>query len=144
MPKRVSSKLSAATAEEIKVWMLRRQLTGEKLAEKLGRSPAWVSYRVNGQVDIKLSELEEIADALEVDIADLLPARVSTRASHKAYSVPDSPDDELDSAEWTATPPRDAHPVQPTSHKRSRHGTHSGRAGRRPAIQPWAHEGVTA
>jgi transcriptional regulator with XRE-family HTH domain len=69
-------KLSVAVAEEIRVWMTRRRMSGERLARELDVSPAWVSYRINGQVDIKLGELERIADVLQVPVADLLPTPV--------------------------------------------------------------------
>lgn len=68
--------LSVAVAEEIRVWMTRRRMSGERLARELDVSPAWISYRINGQVDIKLGELEKIAKALEVEVSALLPAPV--------------------------------------------------------------------
>lgn len=82
--------LSVAVAEEIKVWMLRRHITGQQLAARLDKSAAWVSYRLNGQVDIKLSELEAIADALGVEITDLLPARKPTHTSTPVSLSPHS------------------------------------------------------
>lgn len=69
-----SDKLSTHVAEEIRVWMTRRRMSGERLARELGVSSAWISYRINGQVDLKLGELERIAAALEVEVAALLPA----------------------------------------------------------------------
>lgn len=69
-----SDKLSTHVAEEIRVWMTRRRMSGERLAKELGVSSAWISYRINGQVDLRLGELERIAAALGVEVAALLPA----------------------------------------------------------------------
>lgn len=66
--------LSLATAEEIRVWMTRRRVSQARLASELGVSAAWVSYRLNGQVDLSLTEVERIAGALEVEVSALLPA----------------------------------------------------------------------
>jgi transcriptional regulator with XRE-family HTH domain len=73
MSKDAVSELSRIAAEEIRVWMTRRRISGERLARELGVSAAWVSYRLNGQVDLKLGELAKIAEILRVHVADLLP-----------------------------------------------------------------------
>ncbi|WP_422751377.1 helix-turn-helix domain-containing protein [Micromonospora sp. WMMD1219] len=66
--------LSEAVAEEIRVLLTRRRMSGRKLAQMLGVSPSWVSYRLTGQQPIDLNDLQRIADVLGVTVIDLLPA----------------------------------------------------------------------
>jgi len=68
--------LSDYAAGEIRAILARRRSTGKELAETLGVSRSWVSYRLIGTTEITLNDLERIARALDVDIADLLPRRV--------------------------------------------------------------------
>ncbi len=69
--------LSRRVAEEIRVAMVRRGISGAGLARLLGVSSAWVSYRLTGTQPIDLNDLESIARALEVEIVDLLPRAVA-------------------------------------------------------------------
>ena len=55
--------------------LARRRISGRQLAEKMGVSRSWISYRLTGSQEIGLNDLERIADALGVDVYDLLPAR---------------------------------------------------------------------
>jgi transcriptional regulator with XRE-family HTH domain len=66
--------LSEQVAEEIRVMMTRRRMSGRQLAQRLNVSPAWVSYRLTGTQPIDLNDLQQIADVLEVAVGDLLPA----------------------------------------------------------------------
>lgn len=65
--------LSEAVAEEIRVAMVRRRVSGAKLAKELGVSAAWVSYRLTGVQPIDLNDLERIASVLGVTAVDLFP-----------------------------------------------------------------------
>jgi transcriptional regulator with XRE-family HTH domain len=65
--------LSDLVAEEIRVVMARRKLSARGLADLLGVSPSWVSYRLNSKQVIDLNELERIATALNVPFHSLLP-----------------------------------------------------------------------
>lgn len=65
--------LSDYAAGEIRATLARRQITGKELASKLGVSRSWISYRLTGTTEIGLNDLQRIAAALSVDIADLLP-----------------------------------------------------------------------
>jgi transcriptional regulator with XRE-family HTH domain len=67
--------LSDSVAEEIRAMLARRRISGRQLAEKMGVSRSWISYRLTGSQEIGLNDLERIADALGVDVFDLLPAR---------------------------------------------------------------------
>jgi transcriptional regulator with XRE-family HTH domain len=68
-----ATKLSERVAEEIRVAMTRRRISGRKLAQQLGVSQSWVSYRLTGQQPIDLNDLAAIAGALKVPIIDLIP-----------------------------------------------------------------------
>lgn len=60
---------------EIKVWLTRHNKSGRWLAGVLGVSQTWMTTRLKGDVPIDLNDLERIAQALEVDVFDLLPGR---------------------------------------------------------------------
>lgn len=57
--------------------LARRRMSGRELARKLHVSPSWISYRLTGTQPIDLNDLAKIADALEVEPADLLPRPVT-------------------------------------------------------------------
>ena len=66
--------LSMRVAEEIRVLMVRRRVNQKQLAQRLNVSAMWVSGRLTGQTEIAVNDLPRIAAALEVPMADLLPA----------------------------------------------------------------------
>lgn len=68
--------LSARIAEEVRVALARQRKTQRALADDLGVSVMWVNDRVNCVKDISLNDLEKIAKALNVALADLIPADV--------------------------------------------------------------------
>ena len=70
--------LSDRIAEEIRVLLTRRRMSGRELARRLDVSPGWVSYRLSGEQEIGTNDLQRIAAVLGVSASDLLP---STRAS---------------------------------------------------------------
>lgn len=51
----------------------RKRVTGRELARRLDVSQPWVSYRLTGHKEIGVNDLERIAQALEVEITELLP-----------------------------------------------------------------------
>jgi len=67
--------LSEEVAEEIRVALVRRRMSGRQLARRLEVSPNWVSLRLTGVQAIDLNDLQRIAIVLDVDIADLLPRK---------------------------------------------------------------------
>jgi transcriptional regulator with XRE-family HTH domain len=67
--------LSDGAAEEIRVVMARRRMSGRQLAQRLGVSANWVSLRMSGAQTINLNDLDRIATVLEVQAVDLLPGR---------------------------------------------------------------------
>lgn len=91
----VTATLSDRVAEEVRAMLARRRVSGRKLADQLGVSPSWVSYRLTGTQPIDLNDLERIASALNVEVTDLLPrssegrvvassSATNQRSGHKA------------------------------------------------------------
>jgi len=77
MATRTDYSLSDSVAEEIRAMLARRRISGRKLAEQLGVSSAWVSYRLTGSQEIGLNALQRIAEVLDVAVTDLLPTQRS-------------------------------------------------------------------
>jgi transcriptional regulator with XRE-family HTH domain len=67
--------LNHYTASEIRAEMGRQQLSGRKLAERMGRSPNWVSLKTSGASGLGVDDLEAVAKAL-----GLLPDELIRRA----------------------------------------------------------------
>lgn len=67
--------LTEKVAEEIRALLGRRRMSGRQLASTLAVSQTWVSSRLSGSTPIDLNDLDRIAAALNVDVADLLPRR---------------------------------------------------------------------
>jgi transcriptional regulator with XRE-family HTH domain len=65
--------LTQLVADEVRVAMTRRRMSGRDLAKKLNVSPSWVSYRLSGRQPIDLNDLLLIARALGVGVHQLLP-----------------------------------------------------------------------
>jgi transcriptional regulator with XRE-family HTH domain len=87
--------LSDQAAEELRALLARRRMSGRDLAKRLGVSPSWVSYRLTGTTEIGLNDLQRIAEALDVQVVDLLPAPVRkagglTESSPRATGQPRS------------------------------------------------------
>src|SRR4030095_8671617 len=78
-PTAAQTPLSEQVAEEIRVMMTRRRMSGAQLARQLGVSQMWVSDRLRGATPIDLNDLERIAGVLDVAVADLLPPGVLQR-----------------------------------------------------------------
>lgn len=79
--------LSELVADEIRVAMTRRRLSGRDLATRLRVSPSWISYRLSGKQPIDLNDLLRIANVLGVGVHDLLP---SPEAAAQAVTVRDT------------------------------------------------------
>ncbi|WP_184242237.1 helix-turn-helix domain-containing protein [Micrococcus cohnii] len=73
---------SAMVASEIRAWLGRRQKSQSDLARHLGIARSAVSVRMNATRDFTLVELMEIADWLDISLADLLgPELLQARRS---------------------------------------------------------------
>jgi transcriptional regulator with XRE-family HTH domain len=64
--------LRVQVAEEVRATMARRRVSGVALARRLGKSQPWISRRLVGDVAFDLDDLEAIATALDVPVAQLL------------------------------------------------------------------------
>ena len=62
----------ALVADEVRAWMARRKITGEKLAAELGKSGTTVSRRLRGRTAFDLDDLHEISVILNVPLERLL------------------------------------------------------------------------
>jgi DNA-binding Xre family transcriptional regulator len=124
----------------IKSWIGRRDLNKSELARRLDVSHTWVSNRLAGNQELTLNELERIATALDVDVAELLPARADRRSHNKTSSPPPV----------RPTGPRSQRVLLAPGHALERHPTSRGASAmsgaeqaelRRPAITRRTHSG---
>ena len=67
--------LSESAADLISATLGLARMSRSELARRLGVSHTWVSYRLNGQQEIGLNDLQRIAGVLGVSAHDLLPPR---------------------------------------------------------------------
>jgi transcriptional regulator with XRE-family HTH domain len=68
----VSEPLNQRVTKEIRAEMARQRISQTALAEYLGRNQTYVSYRLTGKTPLTLTEVEEFADALRVQVDRLL------------------------------------------------------------------------
>ena len=83
--------LSVRVAEEIRAMLARRRVSGRELARRLDVSSPWVSYRLTGNQEIGLDDLERIAAALDVPVTDLLPRGVTGELNRRSVLMPNQP-----------------------------------------------------
>ena len=69
-----SRTLSDRVAEEIRVMRARRLVKQSELAKLLDTNDQWLSVRLRGRQPIDLNDLERIAEALEIEVTDLIPS----------------------------------------------------------------------
>lgn len=70
----VSTTLARRIGLRIRAALAGADVTQEQLAERIGKSQPWVSRRIIGVTPADASDIELIAAALGVPVADLLPA----------------------------------------------------------------------
>jgi len=75
----IAEQYRMTVAEEVRVHLARRRMSGVKLAQLINRSQVYVSRRLRGEVPFDIDDLALIAVVLGVSVSDLLPP--STRAS---------------------------------------------------------------
>lgn len=98
-----SGSFTQRLATEIKVAMLRRGMTGRKLALRLGVSQTWMSTRLTGVTPIDVNDLYRIAKLIGVSATDLVKA-----AEEQAARGAITPEYSRLAERWTsaARPPR--------------------------------------
>lgn len=82
--------LTELVASEVRALMGRQDVNKSELARRLETTHTWVSTRVRGEVPIDLNDLQRIADALSVTVADLLPSTI--RAGKTTERYPSAPE----------------------------------------------------
>jgi DNA-binding Xre family transcriptional regulator len=131
--------LNAYVAGEVRAMMGRKRVTGRQLAQQLNVSHMWISYRLTETTPIQLDDLERIADALDVEVAELLPTP-ARRTVNKTSSPPPV----------RTTGPRSQRVLLAPGHALERHPTSRGASAmsgaeqaelRRPAITRHTHSG---
>lgn len=65
--------LSAHVGKEIRKLLIDLDMKQLELATRLGENEMWISRRLRGTQPIDLNDLERIAKALGVEVADLMP-----------------------------------------------------------------------
>ena len=63
---------TAAVAEELRVQMARKRITGRELSRRLHVSAQWISQRTRGVVPMNTDDIEMIAAALGISVLELL------------------------------------------------------------------------
>lgn len=66
-------RLREHVAEEIRVILARKRMSGAELARRTGIKQSTISRRMTGETAFDMDDLEIIAEVLEVDVADLMP-----------------------------------------------------------------------
>ncbi|MGW0503969.1 helix-turn-helix domain-containing protein [Micromonospora sp. NPDC003241] len=62
-------------------WRVRRNMTQQQFADRIGKSKSWVDKVERGERRVeRVSNLREVADALRIDLASLLPDRAGRSA----------------------------------------------------------------
>ena len=72
--------LTDTIAREIRAELARQRLTNRELAERVGIQPSGISRRLDGEIPLKVSEVEQIAAALGVSVTQFVGADVASAA----------------------------------------------------------------
>lgn len=78
-------RLSARIAAEIRAEMARQRLSGRQIAEKVGRSPNWVSLKTSGAHRLDFDDAEVFAGVLGLSLLELLRRAQAPSAPTHAY-----------------------------------------------------------
>lgn len=66
-------RLREHVAEEIRVLLARRKMSGAELARRTGITQSTMSRRMTGETPFDMDDLEAIAEVLQIDVTDLIP-----------------------------------------------------------------------
>lgn len=70
-----AGELRTRVAEEVRVWLARRRMSGAQLAREMGRSQTFVAKRLDGRQAFDMDDLEIVARILEVPATSFLASR---------------------------------------------------------------------
>jgi DNA-binding Xre family transcriptional regulator len=110
-PTRPSPRLNDLIAEEIRVILARRRLSASDLARMAGFTQRAISRRLTGEKVIDADDLQQIADALGVDVMDLMPQREGRLITVGGTSATTG----RESKPWNLGLPKRPHPIGPPS-----------------------------
>lgn len=98
-PRPDPARLREYVAEELRVLLARRRMSGVQLAKHIGKSHTYVWRRLNGETAFDLDDLERIGEALGVEPVDLLPVRIGRpgQPTVAKLELPDRPPTKTDS-----------------------------------------------
>lgn len=74
METQTSAPMRQRVAEEVRVALARRRLSASELARRMGVTQRYISRRLTAEIAFDVDDLQRIARALGVAVADLLPA----------------------------------------------------------------------
>lgn len=95
--------LTERLADNLRVALMRRSISGRELARRLGVSHTWVNVRATGAVSPTLDDVSAMADALDMSPAELLGFGQPVLVNPEAQDV-----DEVLSEKRLPRPARDA------------------------------------
>lgn len=70
--------LRTQVAEEVRVWLARRRMSGAELARRLGRSQTFIAKRLDGRQAMDLDDLQMIAAELHIPVTALFQAGLNS------------------------------------------------------------------
>ena len=73
--------LDQKIAEELRVVLARRHMSGRQLAAELGWGQMYLARRLNGRVTFSMMDLYQLTKALNISLQSLLPADMDFRCS---------------------------------------------------------------
>ena len=76
------ARLTDQVAGQIRALLGLRRVSGRELARRMGASYSWVNFRLTGSQPINLDDLQRFAEALGVDVLDLIPDREGRVVTH--------------------------------------------------------------
>jgi transcriptional regulator with XRE-family HTH domain len=87
-------RLRQYVAEEIRVLLARKRMSGAELGRRAGITQSTMSRRMTGETAFDMDDLERIAEVLEIEVTDLLPKPVASEEGSgfkHPYIFPDLP-----------------------------------------------------
>ncbi len=86
-PDRRTATLTDLVAQEIDAARGRKRMSQRQLCRLMGKTDNWISLRLRGIQPIDMNDLRLFADALGVDVYDLLPSREAAREAGPRTTV---------------------------------------------------------
>lgn len=81
-------RLREHVAEEIRVLLARRRMSGAELARRTGIKQSTMSRRMTGETAFDMDDLEAIAAVLDVEVGDLIPRSIDKGVGRNFEEAP--------------------------------------------------------